>query len=103
MTARQKPDAAFVNDYCAQVRRILQERAALPREELEYVVEAVSKLKDERLKAGVAELVGWGDGDRAELETFFAVAIEVMRETNLTKIRRAVQTVELRGLMRDAA
>jgi hypothetical protein len=61
----------------------------------------VSKLKDERLKAGVAGLVGWGDDDRAELETFFAVAIEVLKTTNLSKIRAAMQTVELRFLMRD--
>jgi hypothetical protein len=101
MTARQKPDAEYVAHYSRIVSQILLERGSIPREELEYVVEAVSKLKDERLKAGVAGLVGWGDDDRAELETFFAVAIEVLKTTNLSKIRAAVQTVELRFLMRD--
>jgi hypothetical protein len=101
MTARQKPDAGYVAHYARVVSEILRERGSIPREELEYVVETVSKLKDERLKAGVAGLVGWGDDDRAELETFFAVAIEVLKTTNLSKIRAAVQTVELRFLMRD--
>lgn len=101
MTTRLKPDADFVRGYADTVHRMLRERAALPREELEYVVGAVSKLKDERLKAGVAGLIGWSDDDRAELETLFAVAIEVLKTTNLTKIRRAVQTVELRYYMRD--
>ncbi len=101
MTSRQKPDANYVAHYAQTVSAILRERGSIPREELEYVVGAVSKLKDERLKAGVAELIGWGDDDRAELETFFAVAIEVLKTTNLSKIRTAVQTVELRFLMRD--
>ena len=102
MTARLKPDPDFVRSYAEAVHRMLRERASLPPDELEYVVGAVSKLKDERLKAGVAELIGWGDDERAELETLFAVAIEVLKTTNLTKIRRAVQTVELRYYMRDA-
>jgi hypothetical protein len=58
MTARQKPDAEYVAHYSRVVRQILLERGSIPREELEYVVETVSKLKDERLKAGVAGLVG---------------------------------------------
>jgi len=99
---RQKPDADYVSEYSRIVHRLLRERAAIPREELEYLAVAVDKLKDDRLKSAVAGLIGWSDDDRAEIETFFAVAIEVMKETNLTKIRKAVQTVEIRYLIKDA-
>ena len=73
----------------------------LSREDLEYVVEAVAKLKDERLKGCIAELIGWGDEERAELETFVAVALEIMKTTNPSKLRSATQTVALRTFMKD--
>ena len=98
---RQKPGPEYVTEYAQFVRQLLRERAAIPREELEYLAVAVDKLKDDRLKAAVAGLIGWSDDDRAEIETFFAVAIEVMKDTNLSKIRKAVQTVEIRYLMKD--
>ena len=84
-----------------RMRELIQQRASLPREDLEYVVEAVAKLKDERLKGCVAELIGWGDEERAELETFIAVAIEIMKTTNPSKLRSATQTVALRTFMKD--
>lgn len=83
------------------MRELIQQRAALSRPDLEYVVETVAKLKDERLKACVAELIGWGDEERAELETFVAVAIEVMRKTNPSKIRDAARLVHIRHLMKE--
>ena len=93
---RQKPDKGFVAQQAKRMRELLQERATLPREDLEYVVERVSKLKDERLKACVAELIGWSDDDRAELESFVAIAIEVMQGTTVSKLREAAMKVELR-------
>ena len=78
------------------MRELLHQRATLPHEDLEYVVETVAKLKDERLKACIAELIGWGDDERAELETFVAIAIEVMKKANVSKLREAAMTVELR-------
>lgn len=78
------------------MRELLHQRATLPREDLEYVVETVAKLKDDRLKACIAELIGWGDEDRAEIETFVSIAIEVMKKTNVSKLREAAMTVELR-------
>ena len=93
---RVKPDATFVAQQANRMREMLHQRATLPREDLEYVVETVAKLKDERLKACVAELIGWGDEDRAEIETFVAIAIEVMKKTNVSKLREAAMTVELR-------
>lgn len=81
---------------------LLQQRAAIPREDLEYLVERVAKLKDERMQSAIAGLIGWGDEERAEIETFVAIAIEVMKKTNVSKLREAAQTVELRYLTRGA-
>ena len=93
---RIKPDATFVAQQADRMRELLHQRATLPREDLEYVVETVAKLKDDRLKACIAELIGWGDEDRAEIETFVSIAIEVMKKTNVSKLRDAAMTVELR-------
>lgn len=101
MTKRIKPDTSFVAEQSVRMRELLQQRAALPREDLEYVVETVAKLKDERLKACIAELIGWGDDERAELETFVAIALEVMKKTNISKLRNAATVVGVRAFMED--
>lgn len=98
---RMRPDASFVAQQADRMRELLQQRKNLPREDLEYLVERVAKLKDERLQACVAELIGWGDDERAEIETFVAIAIEVMKRTNVSKLREAAQTVHLRYLIKD--
>lgn len=90
---------AFWTERC---RSLLQERNNLSRDDLEYTVQAIAKLKDERLKACVAELIGWGDDERAELETFCAISLEVMKQTTPSKLREAALRVELRALMREA-
>ena len=101
MTQRERMPASLPAEMAVRMTELIQQRASLPREDLEYVVEAVAKLKDERLKACVAELIGWGDEERAELETFVAVAIEVMKTTNPSKLRSATRTVALRTFMKD--
>jgi multidrug resistance efflux pump len=93
---RAKPDGRFVAEQAARMSQLLQQRGAIPREELEYVAERVAKMKDDRLQAAVAGLIGWGDEERAEIETFVAIAIEVMKKTNVSKLREAAQVVELR-------
>lgn len=93
---RTKPDSGFVAQQAVRMREILHQRAALPREDLEYVVDRVSKLKDQRLQECIAELIGWSDDDRAELETFIAIALEVMKRTNISKLRECARIVELR-------
>ncbi len=98
---RPKPDADFVAEQANRMHALLRERATLPREDLEYVVETIAKLKDKRLQACVAELIGWGDEERAEIETFVAIAIEVMKTTNVSKLREAARVVELRYLMKE--
>jgi hypothetical protein len=101
MTQRERMPASLPAEMAGRMRELIQQRASLPREDLEYVVEAVAKLKDERLKGCIAELIGWGDEERAELETFVAVALEIMKTTNPSKLRSATQTVALRTFMKD--
>lgn len=100
---RLKPDKNFVEQQAARMRELLHQRGTLPREDLEYVVERVSKLKDQRLQACVAELIGWSDDDRAEIETFVAIAIEVMKGSTVAKLRDAALKVELRYLVKQSA
>ena len=96
---RQRPDSTFVNVQAARMKELLHRRATLSREDLEYTVQQVAKLKDERLKSCVAELVGWGDDERYEIETFVAIAIEVMRLSTVSRLRDAARTIEMRHLM----
>ena len=98
---RMRPDPDFVTQQARRMHHLLRDRAALPPEELEYVVQAIEKLKDERLKACIAELIGWGDDERAEIETFVAIAIEVLKKTNVSKIREAARVVNLKVLMKE--
>lgn len=88
-----------VNKHSQDVLKILRGRGNLSREDLEYLVTKVSALKDERLKSCVAELLAWGDDERAELETFVAIAIEVMKRSTPSKLREAARVVELRYLI----
>jgi hypothetical protein len=98
---RIRPDAGFVAEQAERMTQLLQQRAAIPREDLEYLVERVAKLKDERMQAAIAGLIGWGDEERAEIETFTAIAIEVMKRTNVSKLREAALVVELRYLTKE--
>lgn len=100
---RIRPGADFVAEQAARMTELLQQRAAIPREDLEYLVERAAKLKDERMQSAIAGLIGWGDEERAEIETFVAVAIEVMKKTNVSKLREAAQIVELRYLVKETA
>lgn len=85
-----------VGFWTQRCRELLQLRNNLNREDLEYVAEKVATLRDERLKSCIAELIGWGDEERAELETFCAIALEVMKQTTPSKMREAALRVELR-------
>lgn len=89
----------LVDYYGPIIKRHLQERANLSREELEYTVEKVALLKDSRLQQNIATLIGWGDEERAEVETFCAVALEVFRRSPPSRLREAAQLVEIRSLM----
>ena len=91
---------AVVMYWTQRCREILQERQSLSRDDLEYTVQAISKLKDERLKACVAELIGWGDDERAELETFCAIALEAFKLSSPARLREAAMRVEMRYLLK---
>lgn len=98
---RFKPDADFVAVQSNRMHELLRQRASVSREDLEYVADAVARLKDARLKACVADLIGWGDEERAEIETFVAIAIEVMKRTNVSKLRECARIVELRHIFNE--
>jgi hypothetical protein len=99
---KKRPDTSFVNEQETRMRELLQVRKDLPRDDLEYTVERISSLKDDRLKSCVASLIGWGDDDRAEVETFLSIAIEVLRKTPMSRIREAARIVEIRHLIKEA-
>lgn len=101
MTRRERMPDYLPNEMAARMTELVQMRANVPREDLEYLVERIDKLKDERLKSCVAALIGWGDDERAELETFIAVAIEVMKKTNPSKVREAARLVNIRYLLKE--
>lgn len=103
MTRRERMPSYLPEQMSTRMVELVQMRANIPREDLEYLVERIDKLKDERLKSCVAALIGWGDDERAELETFVAVALEIMKKTNPSKLRDATRVVELRYLMKAAA
>lgn len=90
-----------VDMIAARMKELVQLRGNLSRDDLEYLVETAAKLKDERLKQCIAELIGWGDDERAEVETFLAIAVEVMRKTNPSKLRECARLVELRYISRE--
>lgn len=90
--------AWLVNHYGAVVADHLQGRGNLTRDDLEYLATKTASLKDARLQQCIAELIGWGDDERAELETFCAIAIEVMRNTPPSRLREAARAVEIRAL-----
>jgi len=91
----------LVDFWTKRCKDLLQDRNNLSREDLEYVVLKLDKIKDERLKSLVTELIGWGDDERAELETFCAIALETMKLSSPSRLREAARTVEIRGLVRD--
>lgn len=90
----------LVGHYGATIKEHLQGRGNLSQEDLEYVVEKAAAMKDERLAACIATLIGWGDEERAEVETFCAVALEVMRHTPPSRLRECARLVELRYHMK---
>ena len=103
MTKRERMPNYLPDMMAARMTELVQMRANIPHEDLEYLVERIDKLKDERLKSCVAALIGWGDDERAELETFIAVALEIMKKANPSKVREATRLVNLRYLLKDAA
>lgn len=89
-----EPD--FVAHLSNRVYDLLRQRASVGRDDLEYLVERAAKLKDQRMQQIIAELIGWSDDDRAELETILAISIEVLKKTSVSRLREATRIVEIR-------
>ena len=92
-TAYQRHLVDFHN---TRAKSLLQSVGSLSRDDLEYTVSRVSTLKDERLKQCIAELIKWGDDERAELETMVAIGIEAMKLCSPSRLREAARRVEMR-------
>jgi hypothetical protein len=92
--------AELIRYWTVRCRQLLQSRNNLTRNDLEYLVEKAAALKDERLKQSIAALIGWGDEERAELETFCAIGLELMADATPSRIREAARKVEIRFLTR---
>lgn len=97
--SREYFDALLVY-YTNRSTAIMRGRGNLPREDLEYVVQAAAKLKDKRLQEGIAELIGWGDEERSELETLLAIGFEAMKLCSPSRLREAAMRVSLKYYMK---
>lgn len=90
----------LIRHYAGRTTELMKCRGNLERDDLEYLMVTVSKMRDERLKACVAELVGWGDEERAELETLIAIGFEAMKLCSPSRLREAAMRVELKYYLR---
>lgn len=101
MTKRERMPDCLPHEMSVRMLEVMRMRGNVPHEDLEYLAERIDKLRDERLKSIVAALIGWSDDERAELETFIAVAVEVFKKTNPSRLRDAARTVYIRHLMKE--
>jgi len=85
--------------YTNRSTAIMRGRGNLSREDLEYVAQAASKLKDKRMQECVAEMIGWGDDERSELETLLAIGFEAMKLCSPSRLREAAMRVSLKYYM----
>lgn len=89
----------FYERTSARMTELLHDRHSLSQDDLEYVVERVAALKDERLRTCIAELIGWGDAERSEIETFVSVSLELMKKSRPSQIQNAARMVYIRQLI----
>lgn len=92
---------ALIKHYSVRAMWLVQCKGNLERDDLEYLIEVGSKLKDQRLKDCIVGLVGWGDEERAELETLLALGFEAMRLCSPSRLREAATRVGLKYYMKD--
>ena len=92
---------SLIKYYSVRCTALMHGRGNLSRDDLEYLMTAASKLKDERLKQCIAELVGWGDEERSELETMLALGCEAMRLCSPSRMREAAMRVSLKYYMKE--
>lgn len=92
---------ALLKHYAGRATWLVQCKGNLERDDLEYLMVTASKLKDERLKQCIAELVGWGDEERAELETLLALGFEAMKLCSPSRLREAAMRVSLKYHLKE--
>ena len=95
-----KDKDVFISHWSKRCKELLQDRNNLGPEDTSFVALKVAGMKDDRLATCIAELIGWGTEERAELETFVAIAIELMKFAKPSQIREAARIVEIKYLMR---
>lgn len=91
---------ALLAFYTNRSTAITRGRGNLSRKDLEYVAQAAEKLKDKRLQECIAELIGWGDDERSELETLLAIGFEAMKLCSPSRLREAAMRVSLKYYMK---
>jgi hypothetical protein len=91
---------ALLAYYANRSTAITRSRGNLSREDLEYVVQAAAKMRDKRLQECIAELIGWGDEERSELETLLAIGFEAMKLCSPSRLREAAMRVSLKYYMK---
>lgn len=89
----------LANHLSARCKELLVSKGDLSHNEKTYLFDKLEYMKDEKLKGIIIDLIGWGDDERAELETMFSVLLEVMRRATPEMIQSAAQMVEFRTLM----
>ena len=92
---------ALIKHYVTRCTALVHCKGNLTRDDLEYLAQTASKLKDERLKQCIAELIGWGDDERAELETMLAIGYEAMKLCSPSRLREAAMRVGLKYHMKE--
>jgi hypothetical protein len=92
--------AALLTYYTNRSTAITRGRGNLSREDLEYAAQAAEKLKDKRMQECIAEMVGWGDDERSELETLLAIGFEAMKLCSPSRLREAAMRVSLKYYMK---
>lgn len=91
----------LIKHYAVRCTALVHCKGNLSRDDLEYLAQTATKLKDERLKQCIAELIGWGDEERAELETMLALGCEAMKLCSPSRMREAAMRVGLKYHMKE--
>lgn len=91
----------LANYLSARCTELLRHKGDLTDDEKAYLFDKLETMKDEKLKSIITGLVGWGDDERAELETTISVLLQVMRTATPKQIRSAAMTVEYQSLMKQ--
>ena len=90
---------AFCNYWHNEVHKSLRLKGCLDDDDMSYLIDKMQAMKDERLKGIITNLIGWGDDERATIETFSAIALEVMKKAPSDVILQCANTVEFRYLV----